>query len=151
MSHNDRVDILARDLTKEYPRSPRETLGGFVLASRTLDKCRAVIVGSEGEYHYDCPLDREFFDFTKIDSTAFRKHVESGATDTEMDLWIRKHSKVTETVDVVNWNNKLRCIRLMDLPMHVQLYLEDYIPKFIPRNRPVYVWFDVYDLEEERI
>ena len=28
--------------------------------------------------------------------------------------------------------------------------MEDYIPKFIPRNRPVYVLFDVYDLEEER-
>jgi len=28
---------------------------------------------------------------------------------------------------------------------------EDYIPKFIPRNRPVYVLFDVYDLEEQRI
>jgi hypothetical protein len=29
--------------------------------------------------------------------------------------------------------------------------MEDYIPKVIPKNRPVYFWFDIYDLEEERI
>jgi hypothetical protein len=29
--------------------------------------------------------------------------------------------------------------------------MEDYIPKFVPRNRPVHVFFDVYDLEEQRI
>ena len=26
--------------------------------------------------------------------------------------------------------------------------MEDYVAKFIPRNRVVYHWFDVYDLEE---
>jgi len=29
--------------------------------------------------------------------------------------------------------------------------MEEYIPRCVPRNRPVYVFFDVYDLEEERI
>jgi len=29
--------------------------------------------------------------------------------------------------------------------------MEDYIQTFIPRNRVVHHWFDVYDLEEERI
>ena len=35
--------ILTRDLRgdREYPRSPRETLGGYVLAARAVDKCRA--------------------------------------------------------------------------------------------------------------
>ena len=94
MSHHDRRYHLARDLTKEYSRSPRETLGGYVSAARTLDKCMTVIVGSEGEYHYECPLDREFFDFTKIDSMEFRPHVESEPTDDEMDICIRKHTKV---------------------------------------------------------
>jgi CO/xanthine dehydrogenase Mo-binding subunit len=38
-----------------------------------------------------------------------------------------------------------------DLPPETQEYMEDYIPKYIPRHRVVYHWFDVYDLEEERI
>jgi hypothetical protein len=29
--------------------------------------------------------------------------------------------------------------------------LEDYIPQFVRKNRPVYVWFDVYDIDEQRI
>ena len=29
-------------LAKDYPRSPRETLAGYVIAARMLDKCRAV-------------------------------------------------------------------------------------------------------------
>ena len=36
------------------------------------------------------------------------------------------------------------------MPDGIQEYMEDYVPKFVPRNRPVYVFFDVYDLEEER-
>jgi hypothetical protein len=28
----------AKDLTKEYPRSPRELLAGYVLAARVLEK-----------------------------------------------------------------------------------------------------------------
>ena len=38
----EKVKLLARDLrdSKQYPRSPRETLGGFVLAARAVDKCR---------------------------------------------------------------------------------------------------------------
>jgi hypothetical protein len=29
--------------------------------------------------------------------------------------------------------------------------MEDYIAQFVPRNRVVHHWFDVYDLEEERL
>jgi hypothetical protein len=32
-----------------------------------------------------------------------------------------------------------------------QEYLEAYIPKYVPKHRPVYVWFDMYDLEEGRL
>ncbi|NWF72365.1 MAG: DUF5069 domain-containing protein [Nitrospirae bacterium] len=49
------------------------------------------------------------------------------------------------------WNNKLRDMRLSDLTLQAHQYLEEYIPKFMPQHRPVYVWFDVYDLEEKRL
>ena len=43
-------------------------------------------------------------------------------------------------------------IRIRDLVCGLlQEYMEDYIQQFIPRNRVVHHWFDVYDLEEERI
>lgn len=151
MQNQDQLQLLALDLTKAFPRSPRETLAGYVIAGRTLDKCRAVAAGTNGEYHYDCPLDRQFLQFTGIEAGAFKKFVATGATDAEVADWITTHSKVKDRAEVVQWNNKLRHTRPCDMSLDLQLFLEDYIPQFIRKNRPVYVWFDVYDIEEQRI
>src|SRR5437763_16542255 len=47
----EKVKLLARDLRdgKEFPRSPRATLAGYVLAARAVDKCRAVLVDLHGD------------------------------------------------------------------------------------------------------
>lgn len=151
MTPEEKLTLLAPDLTKTFPRSPRETLAGYVVAARTLDKCRAVLAGTHGEYHFDCPLDRQFFDFAGIDSASFKEFVATGATDEEVANWIGRQSKVADGTAVVIWNNKMRHTRPCDMPPELQMFLEGYIPKFIRKNRPVYVWFDVYDIEEERI
>ena len=148
---NEKLKLLALDLTKNYPRSPRETLAGYVIASRMLDKCRAVVAGTAGEYHFDCPLDNYFLGFTGIAAAQFKDFVATGATDTDVAAWIEQHSKIKSRAEVIAWNNQLRCTRLCDMPINLQEFLEGYIPQFVPKNRPVYVWFDVYDLEEGRI
>lgn len=148
---NEKLKLLAKDLTKDYPRSPRETLAGYVIAARMLDKCRAVLAETAGEYHFDCPLDNQFLGFTGIDAEQFKTFVATGATDAEVATWIEQHSKIKERPEIVVWNNKLRATRPCDMPIELQQFLEDYIPKVVPKNRPVYVWFDVYDLEEKRI
>jgi hypothetical protein len=149
----EKVKLLARDLRdgKEYPRSPRETLGGYVLAARALDKCRAELAGLQGEYHSNCPLDQRWLQFAGIDYDAFRSFVATGATDEEVAAWIGQNAKKRPRAEVIAWNNKERDLRLSELPPELQEYMEDYIPKNIPRNRVVYHWFDVYDLEEERL
>ena len=53
--------------------------------------------------------------------------------------------------EIIAWNNQQRDLRLSDLPPEIQEYMEDYIPKFLPRHRVVYHWFDGYDLEEQRL
>jgi hypothetical protein len=151
MTPSDQLKLLAPDLTKSFPRSPRETLGGFVLAARSLDKCRAQLAGTNGEYHFNCPLDRIFFDFTEIDADDFREFVAIGTTDEEVAEWVAKHSEISARHEIVAWNNKMRCTRVCDLPSELQVYLEDYCEKFVRRNRPAYVWFDIYDLEEQRL
>jgi hypothetical protein len=148
---DQKLESLAPDLTKCYPRSPRETLGGYVIAARTLDKCRAVLAGTAGEYHFDCPLDRQFLGFTGISADAFKEFVSTGATDGEVAAWIEQQSPIKDKTEVVVWNNKLRHTRPCDMPTELQMFLEGYIPQFVPKSRPVYVWFDVYDLEEGRI
>src|ERR1051325_4193125 len=91
----EKVKLLARDLRdgKEFPRSPRTTLGGYVLAARAVDKCRAVLVDWQGEYHSNCPLDQRWLKFAEIDYDEFRSVVASGATDEEIAQWVGEHAK----------------------------------------------------------
>ena len=149
----EKVKRLARDLRdgKEFPRSPRETLAGYVLAARAVDKCRAVLVGWQGEYHSNCPLDQRWLKFAEIDYNAFKSFVATGATDDEVATWIGEHAKKRPRADIVIWNNQLRDQRLSDLPPQLQEYMEDYIASNIPRGRVVYRYFDIYDMEEKRL
>ena len=147
----EKLKSLALDLTKNYPRSPRETLGGFVIAARTLDKCRAVLAGTEGEYHFDCPLDNFFFGFAEIKGADFKDFVATGATDDEVAEWIQTNAKERERAEIIEWNNDLRYKRISELPTELQVFLEDYIPENLPQHRPVYVLFDIYDIEEGRL
>ncbi len=147
----EKIKLLAKDLTKEYPRGPRELLAGYVLAARCLDKCRGVLNKTEGEYHYNCPLDQRFLKFAQIDPKKLKNFVATGATDSEVADWITANAKKRKRMEIIQWNNQQRDARLSDLPPETQEFMEDYIQKFIPRNRPIYQWFDVYDIEEQRI
>ena len=153
MENLEKVKLLARDLRdgKEFPRSPREILADYVLAARAVDKCRAVLVGWEGEYHSNCPVDQIWLQFAKIDYDAFRAFVATGATDDEIVEWIGENAKARSRAEIIVWSNQQRDTRLSDLPIETQVYMEDYIKKYVPRNRVVYHWFDVYDLEEQRL
>lgn len=149
----EKVKLLARDLRngKEFPRSPRETLAGYVLAGRAVDKCRADLVGWQGEYHSNCPLDQQWLKFTGIDYDAFRSFVATGATDEEVAKWIEDQAKKRWRAEIVVWNNQQRDRRLSDLTPELQEFMEDYIAASIPRNKVVYHYFDIYDVEEGRL
>jgi hypothetical protein len=151
MTANEKLQLLALDLTKTYPRSPRETLAGYVIAARCLDKCRSVVAGTAGEYHSGCPLDMMFLEFVGITFEDFKAFVATGATDTEVAAWITEKAKKRERIEIIRWNNDLRYKRVSELPDKLQEYMEDYIPQFTPKSHPVYHFFDIYDLEEERL
>lgn len=150
MNNQEKVKLLAPDLTKQFPRSPREMLAGYVIAARAVDKCRAVLTGTSGEYHSGCPLDVMLLDFAGITYESFKDFVATGATDGEVAEWITKNAKARPRIEIIRWNNELRGKRLSEMPDSIQEYMEDYVTKFVPRNRPVYAFFDIYDLEEER-
>ncbi len=74
----------------------------------------------------------------------------TGATDEEFGNWLAANSKVKERMEIIRWNNKMQALRLCDLDDHAQEFLEGYIETYVPKHRPIYIWFDVYDLEEDR-
>jgi len=148
---NSSLSELALDLSSAYPASPRETLAGYVIAKRTLDKCRAVLAGTNGEYHFDCPLDNFFLDFAELSAEDFKNKVATGADDEGMSSWIEANAKPRDKREIIAWNNVMRSKRLCDMPIELQEFLEGYIPQYIPSEKVVRVWFDVYDIEEGRI
>jgi hypothetical protein len=87
------LKLATPDLTQHPPRSPRVKLGGYAHLPRLLDKARASISGKNGEFHYNCPLDRHFFDFTGIDHEALLAELKNGRSDSEMLAWVRAHTK----------------------------------------------------------
>ena len=152
MNMNTKTQTLkAKDLTHEFPRSPRETLAGYVLAARVLDKCRAAIAGTLGEYHFDCLLDRFFFEFAGVNAESFRSFVATGAADEAVAAWIAEHATPHSRIEVIKWNNRIRETRLGDMPQEIQEFLEGYINQHLPAGRVVYRWLDVYDIEEKRL
>lgn len=144
--------IQAPDLTVEFPRSPRDTsIAGYVIAARCLDKCRAVIAETAGEYHSGCPLDEVWLDFTGIKYKTFRKFVATGADDQAVSDWVAAKAKQKKRSEVIAWNNRMRDKSISKMPIKLQVFLEDYIPQNLPADKQVRVWFDVYDIEEKRI
>jgi len=151
--NTEAVAAFANDLTKDYPRSPRETLSGYVIAARTLDKCRATLAGTAGDYHFDCPLDNFFFGFVEISAEDFKNFVATGADDEQVAKWIEEKATQRPRIEIIRWNNEWRYKRLGEMPDRIQEFMEYYIPKFVPADIRHHVdyFFDIYDAEEKRI
>jgi hypothetical protein len=81
------------DLTQHPPRSPRCRLGGLVILPRLLDKARATVAKKQGEYTYNCSLDRYVLDFLGVDSDALLAEVAKGQGDGEILSWMLKYAK----------------------------------------------------------
>jgi hypothetical protein len=92
-----------KDLTKEAPRSPHVRLGGFVILPRTIDKCRALLWGNIGDYHFDCPLDKTLFDWKGIVGDNFKEFSKTGATDEEIAEWVKKNGILKTEDEIATW------------------------------------------------
>lgn len=143
---------LAKDLRQEPPRSPRAKLGAYVIGARSLDKCRASLLGINGEYHYHpCSLAALLWQFTGVRHEDFRDYVATGASDEAVAAWLHAHSRVQEPNEIIAWNNQVRDRRLSELSPEAQAYMEDYVPQNVPNPALVKVFFDVFDAEEGRL
>jgi hypothetical protein len=144
---------LALDLTQDYPRSPRALFAGYVIAGRILDKCRAMLNGTAGEYEYNYGMDRVFFEFVGIDAEAFKNFVATGATDEEVAEWIKSKAKAHSPGEIAAWNFTLKGRRISELPPDRQAWVQEYL---LANVRPevqerVIFNFDLLDAEEGRL
>ena len=133
------------DLTKHSPRSPRVRLGGYVILPRMLDKGRATLAGKHGEYHYACPMDQHFLEFTGIDPEELKK--ELNKSDTEVLAWIQKHAKHKRTMpEIIAWT-QWQENRAPD-NTEGREYLNEIHKNGAPNREDIITWFDVLDLDD---
>ena len=148
--NTDKLKQLARDLRKTPPHSPRDALGGFVIAARMLDKARADLLAiNGGSNFYPCGLGAYFWKFTGLDAMKFKEFVPPARLTKKSITGSVENTTQKDPTAIIKWNNEMRCLRLCDLSQQVQEYFETYIPQFCHPPSKVKFFFDVYDVEEE--
>ena len=134
------------DLTKQAPRGPKTQLGGYVILARTLDKCRALLWGNIGEYHFDCPLDNMLFGWKGINGDDFKAAVEKGATDEEMVKWVDEHGERKSEDEKRQWREQMLAANPHNDPEKRDWYA-DAIKSTgqDPKSTPLFDWLEADD------
>ena len=138
------LNLSAPDFTQHPPRSPRVRLGGYVHLPRLLDKARADAAGKAGEFHYNCPLDRHFFEFTGISHEALLAEVKLGRSDTEMLAWVNARAKRGPS-EVAAWSVWLTGHAPGGHEGHA--WFGEELAK-APERRDIVTFFDLLDLDD---
>lgn len=141
--------LLLMDLRTNFPRSMRVTLEGYVHLARMIDKCRAVLAGTEGEYIYPCPMDFRLMEFAGITDAQFTEAVKDNPTDDGVAAWFRQAARPHTPAELEEWNRTL-LLRGPSSPESMDKF-KKYRDAVDPSRTDLTAWSDLQDLEEGRI
>jgi hypothetical protein len=145
------TNIVARDLTKQAPHSPRKRIGGFVIASRAVDKCRASLAGTLGEYHYDCPLDNMLFTFKGITGGQFKSAVQAATNYEEIGAWLQANGTPKTAVEIKAWSDEMEAGSPMKNPERRSHFIETCARLGLnPQLNTTFDWLEADDRETFR-
>ncbi len=138
----------APNLTNTPPRSPFEMLGGYILLPRIIDKTRAVLAGTEGEYSSGCGLDMQFFNHFNLGYDSFKDFVATGASDDEVVEWLTTQVAPAARTDdgLASWAYDMRCYA--PATPDKKAYFEQYRQKVAPTRYDITTWLLLLHTEE---
>jgi hypothetical protein len=143
--------IIALDLTKRAPHSPRERLAGFAIANRAVDKCRASQAGTLGEYHYDCPLDNMLFSFKGITGEQFKSAVQAATNYEDVATWLQNNGTVKTPAEIRTWSDEMEASSLMKVPEKRSYFIESCSALGLnPQMNSTFDWLEADDRESFR-
>jgi hypothetical protein len=138
----------APDLTQRPPRSPRSRLGGYSLLPRALDKGRATLVGTNGEYHFNCPMDQRLLSFVGIDPPKLLAELKKGKGDGEILEWIQANAKYQRAPwEIQQWSDYMDR-RGPDSDAETLQFFAEYVTKFTKTREDIKTWADVLELDD---
>ena len=136
------------DLSREFPRSPKQKIAGLVQLGRMIDKGRAYKEKRLADYIYPCPLDKIILNFLRIDSDTFAK-MGVDKKDDEISIWAKDLTKSKSSREI-SFVNKQILDRKPDSQDRLQ-YFNEIRDKIDPSRTDIITWVDLLDLEEGRI
>ena len=137
------------DLRKNFPRSMRVKLEGYVHVARMIDKCRAVLAGTEGEYIYPCPMDFRLLEFAGITHEQFTAAVKTNPTDEGVANWFRGVTTPHAPAELDEWNAMM--LKRGPSTPEKQAYFDKLRDAVDPSRTDLTAWSDLQDLEEGRV
>jgi hypothetical protein len=113
---------LAKDLSKQAPRSPRERLGGYAIAARMIDKGRAQFNGTVGEYHFNCPVDKILLEFKGLTAADLEPQLKAEASDESIINWLNGHGTPRSAAEIKEWSDKIEATLPIQNPDHSEWF-----------------------------
>jgi len=135
------------DLSRDFPRSPKQKIAGLVQLGRMIDKGRAYKQKQLADYIYPCPLDKIILNFLQVDSDTFAKIVVDKKDD-EISIWAKELTKSKSSREI-SFINKQILDRKPDSQDRLQ-YFNEIRDKIDPSRTDIITWVDLLDLEEGR-
>jgi hypothetical protein len=140
--------ISAPDLTQRPPRSPRCRLGDYATLPRLLDKGRATVAGTNGEFNYDAPIDQRLKDFLGLDLEALREELATGKGDGEILEWINTNAKHKRSAwEIEQWSSFMDR-RGPSGDVETLQFFAEYVGRFAKDREDLKTWFDLVDLDD---
>lgn len=142
------VHSSAFDLTQRAPRSLRQRLGGFAILPRMLDKCRALLAGTIGEYEFNCPLDQQLLSFLELDPEAMKAELSQGRTDSEMLAWVLANAgRKLAAWEIEAWSDYQERRRPTSDPAMMEIFSR-VLARISSTRLDIHSWADLIDLDD---
>jgi hypothetical protein len=113
-----------------------------------LDKGRAEIAGTSGEFHYNCPLDQHVINFLGIDPAALREQLAAGKGDGEILEWINANAKNQRTAWEIEQWSAFQEKRGPDSDAETLQHFAEAVGKFTKARDDIKTWADLLDLDD---
>ncbi len=136
-----------------YPRSPRETMCGWMHLPRFIDKVRLHLAGklhSDYQAHFTKGFDGLWLETAGVDAARFIDVVRNSITDGQVCDWVRQNVNKPESVKAAHRDRMLNYPRKDDAEMQARLKRRKE-QAGLANRQDVQTFVDFIDADEKRI
>jgi hypothetical protein len=114
---------------------------------RLIDKARAFVAGTIGDFHYPCPFDARFFAYTGLTADGFLEQVKAGKSDSELLAYVTANSQPKRHVaEIAVWSGWME--QLAPTAPDRRAFFNDIHRQNAPHREDIATWFDWLELDD---